>query len=124
MICEREEGAYFPESYYSGRGRSTRVLGDFARGKTAGLPPRDDFLARVFFSFILKKYIKKQNCAPGLYFMLGARFVQQSYMSCCGPAGFRRSMVPTATAAIAIIGRHQIRTTIFFFRILKKIEPP
>ena len=50
MICEREEGAYFPESYYSGRGRSTRVLGDFARGKTARLPPpRDDFLARVFF---------------------------------------------------------------------------
>jgi len=32
-------------------------------------------------------------------------------MSCCGPAGFRRSMVPTATAAIAIMGRHQIRTT-------------
>jgi hypothetical protein len=84
MICEREEGAYFPESYYSGRGRSTRVLGDFVRGKTARLPPCDDFPARVFFSFILKKYIKKQNWVPGLSFMLGGGFVHHVMLRPCG----------------------------------------
>ena len=66
-LMRRKEDTHAPESYYSGRGRRTRVLGGIPRGKTARLGPWGIPRTHVFYLYF-SKCKKKTKLASGLYY--------------------------------------------------------
>jgi len=60
-LMRRKEDTHAPESYYSGRGRRTCVLGAFPRGKTARLRPWGNPRTHVFYLYFSKCYIKRHR---------------------------------------------------------------